>query len=364
MAKSPTTHRYEPDYAVPPGATLAETLTAIGLSQADMARRSGLSPKHVSQLISGEASLSAETALRLERVTGVPDRMWSALEAQYRTQLKRQEERAKLKQDIGWLKSLPIAELVSLGAIEASEDKPTLLGRVLAFFGVNSIDAWNLEWKSPQAAFRRSQASSSSPGPIAVWIRLGECEARRLPCRPYSESAFLESLTEARELTKCDPRQFIGKLQENSAAAGVAVVFVREIKKAPVSGATRWLSPHKAMIALSLRYRSNDQFWFSFFHEAGHVIKHPKRDGFVDCPGTDHDDAREAEANDFAANILIPPLHLDRLKAFRTQAAIRSFATEIGIHPGIVVGRMQHEKLIAHSAFNELKMKLQWSDDA
>jgi HTH-type transcriptional regulator/antitoxin HigA len=363
MASRTTIHRFEPDYAVAPGATLAETLSAIGISQADLARRSGLSPKHVSQLVSGDAPLSADTAVRLERVTGVPSRMWSALEAQYRTQLKRQEERSRLRQDVGWLRTLPVKELVARGAIEASEDKATLLERVLGFFGVSSIDAWNKEWQSPQAVFRRSQASSSQPGAIAAWIRLGEDQARRLGCQPYSESAFRESLSEARSLTKHGPQEFEGRLRELCAGAGVVLVLVREIKMAPVSGATRWLSPQKAMIALSLRYKSNDQFWFSFFHEAGHVIKHPKRDGFVDIPGSGQGDAIEAEADAFASNVLIPPHHQERLRTLRTATAIRSFADEIGIHPGIVVGRLQHEKLISHAALNHLKMRLAWSEE-
>ncbi len=361
MNNRTTIHRFDPDYAVAPGVSLAETLGAIGISQADLARRGGLSPKHVSQIVSGDASISADIAVRLERVTGVPSRMWNALEAQYRTQIKRQEERSRLRRETGWLKTLPMKELVARRAIEESDDKATVVERALAFFGVSSIDAWNREWQSPQAVFRRSQAASCHPGAIAAWIRLGEDQARRMACQPYSATVFRRLLGEARSLTKHGPDIFNDRLRALCAEAGVALVFVREIKKAPVSGSTRWLSPQKAMIALSLRYKSNDQFWFSFFHEAGHVIKHPKRDGFVDVPGSSQGDAMEAEADVFAANLLIPPRHKERLRMLKTAAAIRSFAEEIGIHAGIVVGRLQHEKLIPHAAFNHMKRQLAWS---
>jgi len=130
---------YEPDYAVPPGRTLQETIEALGIDQRELATRSGISAKHINQIISGVAPITHETAIRLERVTGVVARMWNNLEANYREQLARLEARQKLETDLKWLKEIPTKELVACGAIKAQSDPFALLEEVLRFFGVADL---------------------------------------------------------------------------------------------------------------------------------------------------------------------------------------------------------------------------------
>lgn len=357
MARS--THEYEPDYAVPPGQTLQETIEVLGMDQRELALRSGLSPKHINLVIKGTAPITHDTAIRLERVTGVSARMWNNLEAKYREQLARQAERARLQEDLDWLRTLPTKELIARGAIEPTEDKVTLLQEVLDFFGVASVSAWNEGWLNPRFAFRKSLAVKGRAGAMATWLRLCELKAMDIECPPFDKARFRDALEKIRGLTVQSPEVFVPPMTDLCGEAGVAMVLKPEIKGAPVSGAAKWLTPTKVMIALNLRGKSNDRFWFTFFHEAGHILNDSKKETYIDVDY--EDDPREQTANLFASNILIPAESSDQLPWLKSHSAVQAFAQSIGIAPGIVVGRLQREKIIPYSHLNALKVRLDWA---
>lgn len=356
-AKTDSRFRYEPDYVVLPGETLRDTLETLGMTQAELARRTGLSQKHINQIIQGQASISPETALALERVTGVPARFWNNLEANYQSRLARRRERRGLRADVAWLSTIPVKELIQRGAIVGSDDQITLVEQVFAFFGVASRAAWKDLWLSPQAAFRQSQAFKADPGAVATWLRLGELQASAIDCATFDRAAFREALSRLRTLTVEDPETFEPRLVDESASCGVAVSFVREIKGARVSGAARWLTPTKAMIQLSLRYHWEDHLWFSFFHEAAHILFHGKKEAFVDSPKDKRTDDVEEEANRLAETILIPAKYEAELWRLKDLASITAFADDIGIAPGIVVGRLQREGIIKYNIGNRLRRR-------
>ncbi len=361
MTRESTAKRYvfEPEYAVPPGRTLQETIDVLGMGQLDLATRAGLSPKHINQIIQGIAPISHETAIRLEQVTGVPARMWNNLEVNYREQLAKLEEKKRLENDLAWLKKIPTAELIKRGKIEKQTDQVLTLKAVLGFFGVADVEAWEKIWLSPAVAYRKSSVFLGQPEAMAIWLRLGELEARAVPCAPFGKSRFRAVLNELRAITIEKPEVSVPKMKAACADAGVAVVLVPEIKNVPVSGATRWLTPEKAMLQLSLRYKTNDQFWFTFFHETGHILFGGKKEVFVDL---NHATGKgEMAADNFVANHLIPPHRASELNGLKSVQAIEAFAESIGIAPGIVVGRLQHDRIIGYNQFNGLKMRYQWA---
>jgi hypothetical protein len=193
---------------------------------------------------------------------------------------------------------------------------------------------------------------------------MGELEAERIDCAPYSAAAFKAALVEARKLTTLRFGEFYPRLVELFAKAGVVFAVVREIAGASVSGVTKWLGKgNKALLLLSLKYKTDDQFWFSLFHEACHILKHSKKIVFFE-DGKSSDDALEVEANKFAADILIPAQATAVFVQLRSKAAIVSFAASIGIAPGIVVGRLQHDGVLPHTHCVELKRKYQWGQNA
>jgi HTH-type transcriptional regulator/antitoxin HigA len=359
--KKMTRHTYEPDYAVPPGLTLQETIDALGIDQRELAVRAGLSAKHVNQVIKGVAPITHDTAIRLERVTGVAARMWNNLEVNYRDQLARLSQRKRLQEDLEWLKTIPTNELLKRGVIEKPADKVGLLEAVLAFFGVASVKAWKEGWSMAHFAFRKSLAFEGKVGAMATWLRLGELDAHKFECKPFDKSRFRAALDEIRKLTVKEPEVFVPRTTALCAACGVALVLVPEIKGAPVSGAAKWLTANKAMICLNLRGKSNDRFWFTFFHEAGHILNDSKKETYIDVEYVE--DPREHNANHFAASLLIPPAFDEQLPKLLTYRSVEAFAAKIGIAPGIVVGRLQREGIIDYYQFNGLKQRLEWADE-
>ncbi len=352
---------YEPDYAVPPGQTLQETIDALEWDQRELAKRTGLSVKHINQIIKGVASITQTTAICLDRVTGVPARMWNALEANYRERLARLAERTRLESSLEWLRTIPVKELVQRGKICDRADPLDVLEDVLRFFGVARVEAWKEGWERPQFAFRKSPAFEGQTGAMATWLRLCELEAIEVRCKPFSRTRFQAALKEIRGLTLQQPKQFIPAMKAHCAEAGVAVALVPEIKHAPVSGAAKWLTPRKAMLGLNLRGKSNDRFWFTFFHEAGHLLLDSKKETYIDVDSADN--PREAQANQFAANWLIPPQRAAELANLTSYADVEAFARSLGIASGIVVGRLQHDRIIEFNRLNGLKTWLRWSPE-
>ena len=348
---------YQPDYAIPPGETLRSTLGELGMTQSDLAARTGLSLKHINQIAQGIAPITHETSLLLEKVTGVSARTWNSLEAAYRDRLARSDDREALGADTTWLNELPISELRRRGRLRKGTDDATLLEDVCRFFGVANRSSWEKVWRDALASFRRSQTFKTDAGAVAAWLRIGEIDAQAIECAPFDAHRFRQSLDAIRRLTLEPPEAFVPRLREVCAANGVAVVFVPEIKGTRCWGAARWISPTKALIELSLRYKSDDHLWFSFFHEAAHLLLHGKKELFIT---TDRfTDQSEDEANQFASTFLIPKKHELRLRDLAL-AEIPEFAQELGIAPGIVVGRMQKEKLLGWKEGNGLKRWFQF----
>jgi len=138
------------------------------------------------------------------------------------------------------------------------------------------------------------------------------------------------------------------------------VVFVPAPPGCPVHGATRWLGPDKAVLALTLRHKTNDQLWFSFFHEAAHLLKHGKKLLVIEgIAGLDPNLEREADR--FAADLLIPPADLGVLATLRSHTEVEQMASQLGVAPGILVGRMQKEGWLRWDYLNALKVRYTWA---
>lgn len=353
--------RYEPDYAVAPGRTLRSALAVRGLTQADLAERSGLSLKHINQIAQGIAPITPETALLFERVTDVPARRWNALEAKYREKLARDENHERLADEKDWLKELPLKELIDRGIVSASADKATQIEQASRFFGVADPERWRRVWLAPLVSFRQSPSFVADAGAVATWLRLGELEAMEIETEPFDAKRLRSVLTEARGLTRLDPSVALRRLRKACAKAGVVVVFLPDIGKTRTCGAAHWLTPQKAVIQLSDRFKRDDQIWFSFFHEAGHLLLHSKKELFVSQGDGEDDSEEEAEANSFAAAQLIPRRYERQLRELKTDGDVIEFADELGIAPGIVVGRLHNDDLWGWNRGNQLRQPIDFA---
>ena len=360
MAKQ-SINDYLPDYVVAPGEVLEFELEMRGMTQTELAKRTGLTPKHVGALVNTKSAVTPETAIKLERAIGMPVQYWMNLETQYQEALARMAEHKRLTRDLDWLKRVPVAAMVRMGWLEADTDKKKQLVNVLRFFGIASVDQWDDMWPNLSVAYRQHASHTTSAHAVSAWLRRGEIQASNIDCAAFDRVKFRQSLDQIRALTNEHPEKFVPAMQKLCAMAGVAVVFVPSLPKMAVSGATRWLTPSKALIQLSLRYKTNDHLWFTFFHEAGHILLHGKKELFLEgTNGLDPD--KEHEANKFAENELLPPKRLEGFaKSHRiSKSAVRKFAQELGIAPGIVIGQLQHKQLLPRSHCNDLKQRLEW----
>lgn len=362
MSEAMATTSFTPDWLSPPGDTIADLLDERSWTQAEFAVRLGTSRKFVNQLVAGEASINETTALRLERVLGSTTRFWLSREADYRAALAKRQEIETLRSEVPWLDEVPVAAMRRLGWIGPQRDKVETVSECLRFFGVGSVEAWR-GWASglKLTAYRMSAKAGRNFGAIAAWLRYGELQAARIECAPYSAAAFRSRLQDLRTLTlEPEPDVFVPRLQDLCAGAGVAVVIAPTPPGCPAIGATRWLSPQKALLMLSLRYKTNDQLWFSLFHEAGHILRHGKKKMFLEFNHR-KGQAEEEESDRFAANLLIPPKHHQELLSLRSnKRKVVAFAQKIGVAPGIVVGRLQHERLVPYTYLNGLKVTYTW----
>jgi HTH-type transcriptional regulator / antitoxin HigA len=356
-------NQYLPNSVSPPGETLLEVLSTRGMSQAQLAERTGRPTKTINEIVKGKAAITPETALQFELVLGVPASFWNNREQQYREALARQRENESLASQIAWLDKIPYKAMAKRGWIPESGDKIQLIQHALMFFGVASPRSWNDVWASTQVAFRQSPKLKSDPGAVAAWLRKGELEAQRITADEFNANLFKETLRQIRGMTRELPRDFASVVVTECSKAGVKVVFVPELPNTCTWGATRWLSPSNALIQLSLRYKRDDHLWFTFFHEAAHILLHGKRAVIVETEDGDKDE-RELEADAFAQEWLIPEAEYRKFKRLgsRSCAAISRFAYDLGIAPGIVVGRMQHDGTLARAHCNHLKKPVGWAE--
>jgi HTH-type transcriptional regulator/antitoxin HigA len=325
-----------------------------------------VSGKHVSKLISGSA-LTPDIATKLSLVTGIPARLWLGWEATYRADL----ARLSMSEELEGLKSavarFPLAHLRKVGVVSETLRKPGLVAlELFAFFGVASADALERCIQRQSVAYRQGLTHPVDERALATWLRLGELEANQgLGGIGDYDEAGLRSLVP--ELRGCSVRPTTGfgaDLVDRLADVGVQLLFVPEVPGARVYGATRWIHGHP-VVALSLRGRTDGQFWFTLFHEIGHVLLHKDVEPHVrSADSADVLGPAESEANDFAGSTLIPIEHESRLVELRSKHDVRRFAASIGVSPGIVVGRLWHDGLWDYSHGQDLCVRLHFSENA
>ena len=359
-----TTYSYEPDYAVPPGWVVEEHLQSQRLSHAEFARRCGRSAKLISEIIAGKAPVEPKTALQFEKVLGLDASIWLGIEARYQLHKARKIEAQETKRGATWIKAFPVKELVNREILDKSASDAEARSKLLAFFGVGSVNAWHAKYERMSVAYRHSPSFQSDKTALATWLRLGELEAEQQECADYNEARFKRALKEIRGLTQTPVVRALEEAQQLCNNAGVGLVLVKPLLQTALSGAAWWLTPRKAVIELSIRHKTDDHLWFSFFHEAAHVLLHSKKYIFIDWTKANEENADiESEANQWASNFLIPHGDWKQFVAISPhgESSVRRFAGEQGIAPGIIVGRLQYEGCLSwRTPLNRLKVRLEW----
>jgi plasmid maintenance system antidote protein VapI len=354
---------FEPMWVTPPGATVLDLLQERGLAVGYLAKEAHRDVHEVSRLLYGLAPLDADWAANLSRVLGSTASFWLRREEQYRADLKRLCPPTDAAHE--WLDELPIRDMVRLGWIAGGRTADETVLNACAFLGVSTSKAFERKYERliGAAAYRRSSAFKTNSAAVAAWLRQGEIEAASIDCQPWSVSRLIAALPEVRALTRIgDPDIFIPALRQLMAACGVAVVIARSPDGCRASGATRFLAPDKALIQLSFRYLVDDQFWFTVFHEVGHLVLHAHGEVFLEGLEERHSQA-ESEADEFALQKLFEAVGISALDTVSlSKFDIARLARRAGVSPGLVVGQLQDKKRIPYRHFNFMKVRYAWQE--
>lgn len=350
--------KYQSPFAIPPGDTLKELINDHNMTQKEVCSRIGLTTKHLSQIVTGKAPITEETALKLEYIfEGVSANFWLNLEINYRETLARLEAEKSLENDIEKSRLIPYLDLANHGLIKKTRNVTEKVKNLRKFFAVSELRNI-LDVYEGVVAYRRVAETEEGKYALASWLRIGELKAGKIEVASIDKKLLKKKIPEIRGLTLMkEINEAIIKAGEILSECGVALVIVPHLKKTYVHGATKWLNDEKIMIEISFRNKYIDTFWFDLFHEIGHILKHSKKEIYIqDKENVEYDneyseDEKEKEADEFAREILIPCKVYNefiRRKNF-TPRSIEQFADSIKISPNIVIARLLFEKKVEYN---------------
>ncbi len=335
--------------ATPPGATISELLKDRHMTQKELADRIGYSEKHISQLLNGEVPLTQQTAEKLELVLDVPAVFWVNLEAIYRDKLSKAEAENQMDEEKKIVSIFPYKEANKLGWLPEAKSQPEKVTNLRKFFEVT--DLRYLEKSTvTKIACRKLSVTQKSDTSLLVWSQQAKRIARDIEVSKISISRLQKQISKIRELCTLPPDEFVPQLKEILAKHGVALVLIPHLSGSGLHGAT-FKDGNKIVLGATLRGKDADKFWFSLFHELGHIcLKH------IDRADTLTEDDEKA-ADEFARNALIPQDLFEQFISEQnfSEASVRKFANEHNLLPGIVVGRLQNDKIIKFNQLNHLK---------
>lgn len=330
---------YNPNFAIHPGQTLKDELEFLKLTQVELAQRTGLSEKHISQVMNGSDPITSDTAIKLELALGMPATFWGNLQKNYDLTLARIASERKINKEIKEAKKfICYSELVTLGFVERTRDWKVKTKNLLKFFGVNSLYSIQI---TEAIAFRQN-SSKFNQYSLAAWLRCGEIEANKIDVDELNKTSVRKIIPELKKLT-LHPNNLGQKLRELCASVGIAVIYTPYFKNTRVNGSVRWIR-NKAVIQLNTRGVYSDIFWFTFFHELGHILLHGVKDEFLYYQEK-ITNIKEKEVDNFATNALINSAEFNRLLKCRplNRQKVETFAKSIGVNVSIVLGRLAHE---------------------
>ena len=342
--------------AIPPGMTIREQLDNRKMSQKEFANRMDMSEKHISRLINGKVELSHDVALRLEFVFGIPAKFWNNLEALYRENEARVNEELDMEYDEEVSKKMPYTTCANFGWLPRTTKIKEKAINLRKFFEVANLKALE-HLKVPGIVYRKASSSLSSDYALAMWAQKARLEARTIKTDPIDINLLKQTIPIIRAQSTTDPSCFCDEIRTLLAKCGIALVFLPHIKGSFLHGATFSDGAH-IVLGLTLRGCYADKFWFSLFHELGHIMC-----GHI-SEVTNDSEKNENEADRYAQNTLIPDKQYNEFikRGSYSQSEIIYFSSLIGIAPWIVLGRLQKEKYVPYNYYSSLKVKYEFKE--
>lgn len=350
--------KYIPPVFFHPGVTLSEKLTEMGMTAKEFSVRTSKPEKTIFAIIGGRSSITPDMAVAFENVTRIPASLWMSKQTAYDEYKARVRNEGQLKSACEWARMFPFADMAHYGWVENVKDMTSRVKILLSFFQISGVKAWEDYYINGQlkVAFRISLSGSKDPHSLSAWLREGELQSAGMNAAAFSEAKLREAIPLMRELAEEQPQGYSSRLRELCSNIGIKLVYTPCLPKAPISGATRWIKDTPC-IQLTGRHKRSDVFWFTFFHELGHILLHGKRNVFLEDSGISGiDEVIEREADDYASKILFPKEKESEIISSGdfSKQSILAFAGRFRVHPGIIVGRLQHDNIIPFGRHKDL----------
>lgn len=351
----------KPFKPIGPGDVIKDEMEFYGWSQKDLAEILDISEKHLSQILSNSVPISSNMARLLSSTFKQSTEFWINLDAQYRRYFEPENQFDDTAVRAEIYRHMPVRDMQKKSWLP--KKKEVLLSSVKKYWNITELDFSFLNDKV-NACFRKSEAFSAGFNAFfaQTWLRKVEMEAEIQKSIPKYSKSKLNKL--AAEMARCSALEngipyFIEELKKT----GVVFLLIPHLEKTFTDGAACWVK-NNPVIALTGRYKRIDNFWFTLAHEIGHVLLHEKTiksSAFIDSldnPDLLDKTSEEEEANDFAGRVL---KHEEISRYFKALSRISGLriqqcAHELEVHPGIVVGFLQHEKMLSYRNLNKYKI--------
>jgi HTH-type transcriptional regulator/antitoxin HigA len=348
-----------------PGELIKDEIEARGWSQIELAEVLGRPGRLVSELIAGKRAITPETAKGLGQAFGTGAQFWLNMESSYQLSKVKGDSSNAVARRAKLYEMAPVKEMTRRSWIQPTDNIDVLEKSVCSFYGKPSLDA-----PMPQLAHAARKASSYEEltAPEAAWLCRVRQLAEAMEVKTFSEMAFASALGQLKTMLR--DADTVRQVPTVLARAGVRFLIVETLPSTRIDGVCLWLNPDSPVIALSLRYDRIDAFWHTLLHECAHV-KH--KDGLTsdivdfDLVGDEADSSvakpeAELKADEFASGFSIPRSELDgfiaRVRPLFSKTRIQAFAAKLNVHPGLVVGQLQHRKMIPFSHSREMLARI------
>lgn len=353
---------YRDIMAFHPGYYVAEIIEDMGITQAEFAIRMGTTTKTLSQIVNGKANISNDLAQKLSSMLGTSIEFWLNLQAAFDEKVIEISKAKTIDEQAEIVSAIDYSYFVKLANLPVAKTAREKIDNLCSYFRI--ADLRILKQSDFLVNFRTGIATVEDKNIInsRAWLQTALNVAARIETAPFNADKLKAYIPEIRAMTLQNPEVFLPRLREIFSDCGIAFVLLPYLKNSGINGAVKWINQDRVVLAMNDRRLNADTFWFSLFHEIKHVLQQKTKTVFVSSSKQEMkamDEKLEEEADIFAQNTLIPICDYRQFAPSRytSDAEIIAFAKKIGIHPGVVAGRLQHDHIIAQNRCSSLRQQ-------
>jgi addiction module HigA family antidote len=350
-------NKYYPESVTHPKEILIESLEEKNIGAKEFAVKTGKPEKTITAVLKGESSITPDMAVLFEQVLKIPVHFWLEAQKNYDEFKARVSYQTNIENATEWASTFPYAKMANFEWVPKTRIAREKAINLFHYFNVASQKGFEDYYynQRTKVAFRISLKDQENAPAIASWLRQGEIQASKIQTKEYSKIKLKEILPEIKKIMAKQPDNYFERLQGLCLSSGIKIVHTPCLAKTSIHGSSRWIK-NTPLIQLSGRYKRNDIFWFTFFHEIGHILLHGKK--YISIENIDiegENEEFENQANSFASNWLLTESQENEILNNKeiTKDIIISYAEKFNTHPAIIIGRLQHRKIISYGIGND-----------